>query len=118
LIEIKRAYDLPLDFCKDVYCEYSFYLNDEIKFQTIKVEGKNRDPVFDYKKHHTVDICTEPFIQYLLNDSLCFKLFGFPEVNLTKKGNDGNNSSIKKKSKTGNTSGHNLSGKRKGNDST
>jgi hypothetical protein len=62
VIEIKRAFDLPIDFCKDVYCEYSFYINDDVKFTTIKIEGKNREPVFEYKKHHTVDICTEPFI--------------------------------------------------------
>ena len=28
IIEIKRAFDLKEDFCKDVFCEYTFYLDD------------------------------------------------------------------------------------------
>ena len=29
---------------------------------------------------HTIEYCSENFIKYLLNDTLCFKLLGFPEI--------------------------------------
>ena len=28
IVEISKATDLPPDFCRDVYCEYRFYLDD------------------------------------------------------------------------------------------
>lgn len=40
VVEIKKAIDLPADFCKDVYCEYQFYIDDD-KYQTVKILGKN-----------------------------------------------------------------------------
>ena len=36
IVELKQAYDLPKDFCKDVYCEYMFYLDNE-KYKTQKI---------------------------------------------------------------------------------
>lgn len=51
---------------------------------------KNQRPVFDFKQHHTVDYCSETFIEYLLKDSvsyyhfhyiqICFKLYGHPDL--------------------------------------
>ena len=48
-MSIERATDLPENFCRDVFVEYSIYL-DETKFRTNKVEGKNRNPEFGYEK--------------------------------------------------------------------
>jgi hypothetical protein len=28
-VEIKRAFDLPEDFCKDIFCKYQIYLGEE-----------------------------------------------------------------------------------------
>ena len=69
IINIVRAYDLPINFCKDVFIEYTFYLDNE-KYETIKIQGKNCDPIFDYRFHHTVEFCSETFIEYLLKDSV------------------------------------------------
>jgi hypothetical protein len=52
-----------------VYCEYQFYLDNE-RYKTSKIIGKNERPVFDYKYQHTVDYCSETFIEYLLKDSV------------------------------------------------
>ncbi len=40
IVEIKRAFDLKEDFCKDVYCEYTFYL-DNNKYMTTVLPGKS-----------------------------------------------------------------------------
>lgn len=32
VIHINKATDLPPDFCKDVYVEYCYYINEDIKF--------------------------------------------------------------------------------------
>ena len=29
---ITKVFELPPNFCKDVYCEYTFYLNNEKKY--------------------------------------------------------------------------------------
>lgn len=68
-VEIVRAFDLMEDFCQDIHCEYQFYIEDQ-KFSTQIVEGKNREPVFNYKHHHTVEPCTKNFIEYLLKESV------------------------------------------------
>lgn len=69
VVEISKAIDLPDNFCKDVYCEYTFFLSEE-KFATTQVIGKDINPIFDFKNHHTVEYCSENFIEYLKNDSV------------------------------------------------
>ena len=34
VVEISRAVELPIDFCKDVFCEYTFFLGEE-KYNTV-----------------------------------------------------------------------------------
>jgi len=46
-VQIIRAYDLPSYFCKDVYCEYQFYIDKE-KYKTQINEGKNQRPEFEF----------------------------------------------------------------------
>ena len=77
---ISKVFDLPPNFCKDVYVEYTFYLNNEIKYHTETIIGKAQEKEFEYKKHHTVDVCTEHFINYLLNEQMCFKVYGLPDI--------------------------------------
>ncbi len=66
-VEIKEARDLPEVCCRDVFCEYKFYL-DETKYTTGIVKGRSRNPVFNYSKQHTVSVVTENFVNYLTND--------------------------------------------------
>lgn len=70
-VEIKRAFNLPNDHCKDVFCEYSIFLGDE-KFTTNFISGKCQEPEFNYTYQHTVEPVTEYFIQYLKNESVSF----------------------------------------------
>lgn len=39
IVQISRAFDLPANFCKDIFCEYTFFLGDE-KYSTDTVPGK------------------------------------------------------------------------------
>jgi hypothetical protein len=78
VVQIAKATELPEDFCRDVYCEYTFYLGEE-KFTSEAITGKNRNPEFNFRYHHTIDPCTDYFLKYLQKDSLCIKIFGFPD---------------------------------------
>lgn len=74
VVEISRAQNLPEDFCKDVFCEYTFFLGEE-KFTTKTVPGKNSNPEFNFRKHHTVENCSEDFLLYLQNNSVSINSF-------------------------------------------
>lgn len=69
IVEIKQAQELPINFCRDIQCEYQFYLGEE-KYQTIKVEGKYTDPQFNYRYHHTIEYCSNNFVEYLKKESV------------------------------------------------
>jgi len=73
IIEIKRAFDLKEDFCKDVFCEYNFYLDDQ-KYSTVVVPGKCQTPEFSFRQLHTIEACSSNFIQHMMKDSVRSKL--------------------------------------------
>ena len=52
-IKIENAQGLPNDLCRDPFVKYQFF--DDPKQETPKIEGVQPSPVFDYKKHYTVD---------------------------------------------------------------
>ena len=129
IVQISRAFELPEDFCKDIFCEYSLFLGDE-KFTTTTVLGKCREPQFDYRYHHTIDICTDYFIKYITNEQvslildlipllqLCIKVYGFPDFKYQEekeKKPKKTNKAVKTSKLCGNTS---LDRSKGGNDST
>jgi hypothetical protein len=69
IVEVNFAQDLPADFCRDVYVEYQFYLDEETN-KTQATEGKNQSPVFEYRKQHTVGYVTDNFLEYLENQQV------------------------------------------------
>jgi hypothetical protein len=84
VVEIIKAYDLPEDLCRDIYVEYSFYL-DPTKYKTDVIEGKERSPMVSYKKHHTVEIVTKMLVDYLEKEVMVFRMYGFADVKEKKK---------------------------------
>lgn len=78
-VVISKAIDLPENFCKDVYCEYSFFLDDQ-PYQTPMIPGKHQNPVFEYRYHHTVQSVSENLVRYLKQNALCIKVFGYPSL--------------------------------------
>lgn len=73
VIEIKQARELPKNFCRDVYCEYKFFLSDEV-YQSAKILGKDEHPHFDYRHHHTIEYCTPGLIEHLKKDSVSYNI--------------------------------------------
>ena len=73
-VEIKRAFDLPDDFCKDIFCKYVLYIGEE-EFATQPVLGKNHTPEFNYRYQHTIEPVSERFIKYLNEDSVSFPFY-------------------------------------------
>ena len=80
-VEITRATNLPINFCKDVFVEYEIFI-DGPKYKTEVVQGKNRDPEFNYRMQHCRDPMTKEFLEYLLTKNIQFKVFGFPDIEI------------------------------------
>jgi hypothetical protein len=87
LVQITRCKDLPEDLCRDVYVEYTFYLDPE-KHRTVVISGKNRNPEFNYSKHHTVENVTDMLVEYLKKECIFFKVYGFADVKPKQKKSD------------------------------
>jgi hypothetical protein len=84
-VKIDRITGLPEDFCSNIYCEYKFYLDDNV-YKTPVSEGRNRSPEFKFERQHHVDCVTKYMVQYLLEDKMTIKIYG--------------NQDLKKKAKT------------------
>jgi len=42
--------------------------------------GKNRNPDFNYSKHHAVENVTDMLVEYLKNECIFFKVYGFADL--------------------------------------
>jgi len=73
-VKIDRLMNLPENFCRNVYCEYTFYMDDH-KYTTEVYEGKCTNPEIQYEKHHHVDCVTKFLIDYLKEDCLTIKVY-------------------------------------------
>lgn len=74
-VQISHISNLPEDFCRDIYCEYEFYM-DKTKYTTQICQGKNTAPQMNYSKQHHVDCVTQLLINHLLEDKMTIKIFG------------------------------------------
>lgn len=83
-VKIAEITSLPEDFCRNIFCEYEFYM-DKAKYSTPVSNGKNQAPVFNYERQHHVDCVTKFLIDYLLEDKMTIKIFGNQELKRTKK---------------------------------
>jgi len=79
VVNIFKAVDLPQDLCRDVYVEYSFYL-DQTKYRTDVMKGQDRNPEFKYAKHHTVNIVTKMLLDYLEKELMVFRVYAQANV--------------------------------------
>lgn len=77
VVIIEKAMDLPDNFWRDVYWEYTFFLDDQV-YTTPVIPNKHRNPVFDYRYHHSL-IVTENTVKYLKNNAICLKVYGYPD---------------------------------------
>jgi hypothetical protein len=50
----------------------------------MRINGKNSNPVFNFKKVHHIDAVTPSILRYLSNGQLCFKVFGYPDFDMAK----------------------------------
>lgn len=48
---------MPEDLCWDPFITYGFYLDPKETIPNIK--GVNRNPMFNYQKHYTIDVTPE-----------------------------------------------------------
>lgn len=71
--------NLPEDFCRNIFCEYEFYM-DKVVYRTEATTERNRDPVIDYCHHHTVEIVTKFLLDYLNEGKLTIKIYGQQDV--------------------------------------
>ena len=78
-VQISEITNLPEDFCRNIYCEYEFYM-DKQKYTTEVCVGKNQSPSINYEKQHHIDCVTTFLIDYLLEDKLTIKIYGNPDL--------------------------------------
>ena len=78
-MKISEISNLPEDFCRDIYCEYEFYM-EKRKYKTNVCVGKNQNPTLNFVRQHHVDCVTKMLIDYLCEDKLTIKIFGVPEL--------------------------------------
>lgn len=76
---ISHATKLPENFCRDVYCEYKFYLDDTV-YKTDVIEGKNTDPTFQYINQHNVECVTQSLLDYVANEKMQIKMYGIQDL--------------------------------------
>ena len=85
-VKIDKIQGLPPDFCRNIYCEYEFYM-DKTKYKSSISQGKNQNPVFNYEKQHHFDCVTKFLVDYLLEDKLTVRIYGNQDLNRQKKTN-------------------------------
>jgi hypothetical protein len=78
-VKISQISNLPEDFCREIYCEYEFYM-DKAKYSTSPSPGKNTSPTINYERQHHVDCVTKFLIDYMLEDKLTIKIYGTQEL--------------------------------------
>lgn len=83
-VKISQLFNLPEDLCRDIYCEYQFYMEKET-YQTEVCKGSNRSPIFNFEKQHHVECVTKYLVDYLLQNQLVIKIYGTQELKNKKK---------------------------------
>ena len=90
-VYIKEIFDLPDFFNKGIQVEYtSFSDNNIYKSKIYENESKNSNVVIEEKFEHSIEYLSKEDIEFLLSDKICFKIYGFEEVeniNVTEKPN-------------------------------
>jgi hypothetical protein len=74
-VKIEKLTNLPADFCRNIYCEYQFFM-DEVIYKTEMTNEKNCDPIIEYEHHHTHQVVTKFLLDYLMEDKLTIKIYG------------------------------------------
>lgn len=63
-VEIEFAKNLPKDLCKNVFVTYQFKHEPGVVYSSGECNGMNQEPVFNYKKVHSVDLVTDYILEY------------------------------------------------------
>lgn len=73
---------LPENLCKDTYVEYTIQ-NEEKKtkdvFKTKTISGVHPNPAYNYDERHTFEVLSEMQLNYLINGTICFKVYGYDD---------------------------------------
>lgn len=64
--------------CRDVYCQYKLPYPTQT-FTTPKKLGTSRDFEFKYLQRHNYDYTSETLLNFLLESSICVKVYGYTE---------------------------------------
>ncbi|MFO0515319.1 MAG: hypothetical protein ACK5YA_00540, partial [bacterium] len=77
-VYIKEASDLPENFCRGIYVEYTS-LDDKLVYQSKVIEEKTRNPVFEDYIEHKIDFLTKDDLEFFIKEkvSMFIKIFTF-----------------------------------------
>ena len=108
-VKIEKLTNLPEDFCTNIYCEYQFFMDEQI-YKTEVMRESNRDPIFNYEYHHTQEVVTKFLLDYLMENKLTVKIYGTQQLRKGKSSKNQIDSSMNTTKSSLNTSGANSSG--------
>jgi hypothetical protein len=77
-VNIDKAINLPMELCTNVYVEYIFKHEPEAVYRTPVFDGKNPNPVWNYKNLHSVDCLNDYILDYFNSGNIVFKTYGNP----------------------------------------
>ena len=69
-VQVDSCSGLPNDLCKNVFVTYIFKHEPDTVYRVPEFEGKNPNPVFNYKKVHRIDAVTDYLLDYIENGNV------------------------------------------------
>jgi hypothetical protein len=75
LLKVPNATGLPEALANDVRVEFDYFI-DAKPYQVPRVDGRNRDPKFDFTQTFVQDPVTSRFLEYLRTKTLVFRVYG------------------------------------------
>ena len=72
-VQVNGAKNIPMDLCKDSFVTYAFKHEPDQLYRTDEVTGKNPDPVWNYKRQHTVDCVSDYILDYFKDGHVSLK---------------------------------------------
>lgn len=78
-VEVEGAENLPNDLCKDSHVNYIFKHEPDVIHRVPTVDGKNKNPVFNFKKVHRFEEVNDYMLDYINTGSIVFKTYASPD---------------------------------------
>lgn len=77
-LELKKVTDIPEKLSHSSICKYQWMDEERTQYETKIVDERTRNPAFNYKAEHTLDI-DDDLITYMMENTLTIGVYGKAE---------------------------------------